>query len=58
MSQIKGQVKTLEKQLNEVDIGELQEKEFRIMIVKVIHDLGKRMQKCLPKSMQKCLPYT
>ena len=58
MSQIKGQVKTLEKQLNEVDIGERQEKVFRIMIVKVIHDLGKRMQKCLPKNMQKCLPYT
>ena len=45
MSQIKGQVKTLEKQLNEVDIGELQEKEFRIMTLKMIQDLGKRMER-------------
>ena len=50
MSQMKGQVKTLEKQLNKVEIGKLQEKEFRIMIVKVIQDLGKRMQKCLPNT--------
>ena len=47
---MKGQVKTLEKQLNKVEIGKLQEKEFRIMIVKVIQDLGKRMQKCLPNT--------
>ena len=45
MSQMKGQVKTLEKQLNKVEIGKLQEKEFRIMIVKVIQDLGKTMEK-------------
>ena len=50
MSQMKGQDKTPEKQLNEVEIGNLQEKEFRIMIVKVIQDLGKRMQKCLPNT--------
>ena len=36
MSQMKGQDKILEKQLNEVKIGNLPEKEFRIMIVKVI----------------------
>ena len=36
MSQIKGQDKTPEKQLNEVEIGKLPEKEFRIMIVKII----------------------
>ena len=40
MSQMKGQDKTPEKQLNEVKIGNLLEKEFRIMIVKMILDLG------------------
>ena len=43
MYQMKEQDKTPEKQLNEVEIGNLPEKEFRIMIVKMIHDLGKRM---------------
>ena len=41
MSQMKGQDKIPEKQLNEVEIGNLPEKEFRIMIVKMIQDLGK-----------------
>ena len=45
MSQMKGQDKTLEKQLNEVEIGNLPEKEFRIMIVKMIQELGKTMEK-------------
>ena len=36
--------KTPEKQLNEVEIGNLPKKEFRIMIVKMIQDLGKRME--------------
>ena len=40
---MKGQDKTPEKQLNVV-IGNLPEKEFRIMIVKMIQDLGKRME--------------
>ena len=44
MSQMKGQDKTPEKQLNKVDIGNLPGKEFRIMIVKMIQDLGKRME--------------
>ena len=44
MYQMKEQDKTPEKQLNEVEIGNLPEKEFRIMIVKLIQDLGKRMQ--------------
>ena len=35
--------KTPEKQLNEVEIHNLPEKEFRIMIVKMIQYLGKRM---------------
>ena len=42
---MKGQHKTPEKQLNGFEIGNLLEKEFRIMIVKMIQDLGKRMKK-------------
>ena len=45
MSQMKGQDKTPEKEINEVEIGNLPEKEFRIMIVKMIQDLRKRMEK-------------
>ena len=45
MYQMKEQAKTPEKQLNEVEIGNLSEKEFRIMIVKMIQDLGKRIIK-------------
>ena len=44
MYQMNEQDKTPEKQLNEVEIGNLPEKEFRIMIVKMIQDLGKRME--------------
>ena len=40
MYQRKEQDKTPEKQLNEVELGNLPEKEFR-MIVKMIQDLGK-----------------
>ena len=42
--QIKGQDKTPEKHINEVEIGNLPEKDFRIMIVKMIQDLRKRME--------------
>ena len=43
---MKGQEdKTPEKQLSELDIGKLSEKEFRIMIVKMIQDLKKTMEK-------------
>ena len=45
LSQMKGQNKTPEKQLNEVEIGTSSEKEFRIMIVKMIQDLRKTMKK-------------
>ena len=38
---MKEQDKTPEKQLNEVEIGKLPEKEFRIMIVKMIKDSEK-----------------
>ena len=41
---MKEQDKTLEKQANEVEIGNLPEKEFIIMVVKMIYDLWKRME--------------
>ena len=44
MSQMKGQDKIPEKQRNEVEIGNLPEKKFRKMIVKMIQGLGKRME--------------
>ena len=44
MSQMKRQDKILEKQLNEGEIGYLPEKEFRIMIVKMIQDLRKTVK--------------
>ena len=43
--QMKGQDKTPERQLDGVEIGNLPGKEFRIMIVKMIQDLMKRMEK-------------
>ena len=49
MSQMKGQDKTPEKQLNEVEIGNLTEKEIRIMTVNMIQDLGKRMEAKIKK---------
>ena len=42
---MKGHDKTPEKQLNVVELGNLPEKELRIMIVKMIQDLGKTMEK-------------
>ena len=41
--QMKEQGKAPEKQLNEVEIGNFPEKEFRIMVVKMIQDFGRRM---------------
>ena len=58
MSWMKGQVTIPEKQLNEVEIGNLPEKEFRIMIVKMIQDLKKewrqrqKMQEMFAKDLQ------
>ena len=46
---MKEQDKTPEKQLNEVETGKLPEKEFRIMIVKMIQDLGKRIEAKIEK---------
>ena len=49
---MKEQDKTREKQLNEVEIGNLPEKEFRIMMVKRIQDLGKRMEAKIEKMQE------
>ena len=45
MSQMLGKDKTPEKQLNEVEIGNLPEKELRTTIVKMIQNLRKTMEK-------------
>ena len=57
MLQMKEQDKNLQGQLNEEKIGNLPEKEFRVIIVKMIQDIGKRWRhrlrrykKCLTKS--------
>ncbi|KAJ8795343.1 hypothetical protein J1605_018358 [Eschrichtius robustus] len=52
MPQMKEQDKTTEKQLNKVEIGTLPEKEFRIMIMKMIQDLGKRMEAKIEKMQE------
>ena len=53
MYQTKEQDKIPEKQLNEVEIGNLPEKEFRIMIVKMIQDLGIRMEAKIEKMQER-----
>ena len=45
MSQKKEQGKNLQDQINEEEIGSLPEKKFRIMTVKMIQNLGNRIQK-------------
>ena len=55
------QGKTPEKHLNEVEIGKLSEKEFRIMILKIIQDLRKGIEAKIEKMQdweEKCLPKT
>ena len=52
MYQMKEQDKTPEKQQNEVEIDNLPEKEFRITIVKMIQDLGKRMEAKIEKMQE------
>ena len=44
-TQIKEQIRDPEVQINEEEIGKLLEKEFRIMIVKMIKNLENRMEK-------------
>ena len=52
MYQMNKQDKTPEKQINEVEIGNLPKKEFRIMIVKMIQDLRKRMEAEIKKMQE------
>ena len=52
MYQMKEQDKPPDKHLNEVEIGNLPEKEFSIMIVKMIQDLGKRMEAKIKKMQE------
>ena len=52
MSQMKRQDKTPEKQLNEVEISNFPGKEFRIMIVNMIQNLGKRMEVKIEKMQE------
>ena len=47
-----GTNKTPEKQSNELEIGNLPEKEFRITTVKMIQDLGKRMEAKIKKMQE------
>ena len=51
-SQKKGQDKTPEKKLNEVDISNLPDKENGIMIANMIQDLGKRMKVKIEKMQE------
>ena len=57
MSQMKEQDKTLKEQISEVEIGDLLEKGFRVIIVKSIQDLGKRMEDRL-RRYKNCLTKT
>ena len=43
--QMKGQTRNTEVQINKEEIGKLPEKEFRIMIVKMIKNLENKMEK-------------
>ena len=52
MSHMKGKDKIPEKQLNEVEIGNFLEKEFRIMTVKMIQNLRKRMEAKIEKMQE------
>ena len=49
---MKEQDKTPEKQLSEVEIGKLPEKEFRKMIVNMIQNLRKRMEAKIEKMQE------
>ena len=49
MLQTKEQDKTPQDQINEEEIGNLPEKEFRVIIVKMIQNLGKRIEAWIEK---------
>ena len=50
---MKGQDKSPEKQLNKVETGNLPEKEFRTMTVKMVQDLRKRMEANVEKMQER-----
>ena len=52
MLQMKEQDKNLQEQVNEEEVGNLPEKEFRVMIVKMIQDLRRRMEAHIEKVQQ------
>ena len=52
MTQVKEQGKNLQHQINEEEIDNLPEKEFRVMIIKMIQDLGKRMETRIEKMQE------
>ena len=54
MSQMKEQGKNLQDQINEEEIGNLPEKEFRVMRVRMIQNLRSRMEAHTEK-YKKCL---
>ena len=49
MSQMTEQGKNLQDQINEEEIANLPEKDFRVMIVKMIQNLGNRMETQIEK---------
>ena len=49
MLQVKEQDKNLQDQINEEEIGNPPEKELRVMIVKMIQNLGSRMEAQIEK---------
>ena len=51
-TQVKEQTRNIEVQINEEELGKLPEKEFRIMIVKMIKNLENKMEK-LQESINK-----
>ena len=55
-TQMKEQIGNTEVQINEEEIGKLPEKEFRIMIVKMIKNLKNKMEK-IQESINKDLEY-
>ena len=52
MSEMKGQDKISEKQLNDVEVGYVSEEEFRTIIVKLTQDLGKRKETKIEKTQE------
>ena len=51
-TQMKEQITNTEVQINEEEIGKLPEKEFRIMILKMIKNLESKMQESINKDLE------